>query len=501
MLQILTVGICNAQDILSNQQHNSSNQIISNAFLNNNAAVIPYLDYKNIADFEISADIIDGELGVLENGTSIQKLNIKIGSIKNLTENDISWGGMSYQSGVKDNVMMNESSDYDMVYPYVMCDTLGGDDMKFEIYSFNLGYARRLSRFTVGGEFDYRAQKGYRAIDPRPNNTTSHLILKLGSTYALNNKYAVGIGGEYELYKQSNSLTFHSEVSNPRIVQLQGLGSENTMLSSKYSTYLFDGMRYGANLSYFSTEKKGIKAQFAYKKYHLEKQLPEQLYLTVNDVYEDMLSGTIAYQFEDGYFSSAIKLEAQHKIRKGIEYRFNLSDSNIYDVVSSSQKYNHSYQDMALSGYLERDLNKRFNLSIEPSIGLVNSIEENYSYNRELSYTQLYETLSVKAKYSTDKSIFIVKPSISASQNLSKNLDLDGLYSWQTSYQVITSNYNYYTLNSFKYMLSVEYLQQINSKISTKLSINGYYTNFAPVTVGESQFRNKGGAVSLALLF
>jgi hypothetical protein len=40
-------------------------------------------------------------------------------------------------------MLWNENADYDVIYPYVAADSIGGD-MKFENYTFSGGYAKSL---------------------------------------------------------------------------------------------------------------------------------------------------------------------------------------------------------------------------------------------------------------------------------------------------------------------------------------------------------------------
>ena len=50
------------------------------------------------------------------------------------------WGNAYYHNGERKNVQWNESADYELIYPYVMADTIGGD-IKSETYFFEGGYA------------------------------------------------------------------------------------------------------------------------------------------------------------------------------------------------------------------------------------------------------------------------------------------------------------------------------------------------------------------------
>lgn len=77
------------------------------------------------------------------------------------------WGEARYKNGKKTGRRWNETSDYLLLYPYVMGDTVGGD-LKSEQYYFSGGYAYRKGSYTIGAEGSYGADIEYRNADPRP---------------------------------------------------------------------------------------------------------------------------------------------------------------------------------------------------------------------------------------------------------------------------------------------------------------------------------------------
>ena len=100
------------------------------------------------------------------------------------------WGQAYYRNGVKRNVVWNETSDYDWVYPYVLGDSVGGD-LRCEEYYFAGGYAREYARVTWGGTLDYRAAVEFRNIDPRPKNVVGELNASLGISLRTKTHYGI----------------------------------------------------------------------------------------------------------------------------------------------------------------------------------------------------------------------------------------------------------------------------------------------------------------------
>ena len=101
------------------------------------------------------------------------------------------WGNARYTTGKETGVVWNETADFELLYPYVMADSFGGD-LSLQEYAFTGGYSGRAGKFTWGIEGSYRAALEYRNRDPRPKNIVSDLDFAGGGSVRLG-KYVVGI--------------------------------------------------------------------------------------------------------------------------------------------------------------------------------------------------------------------------------------------------------------------------------------------------------------------
>ena len=101
------------------------------------------------------------------------------------------WGNARYTTGKETGVVWNETADFELLYPYVMADSIGGD-LSLQEYAFTGGYSGRARKFTWGIEGSYRAALEYRNRDPRPKNIVSDLDFAGGGSVRLD-KYVVGI--------------------------------------------------------------------------------------------------------------------------------------------------------------------------------------------------------------------------------------------------------------------------------------------------------------------
>ncbi len=59
------------------------------------------------------------------------------------------FAGADYTNGTQRNVRWNSTSDYRLLYPYILADSIGGD-LKQEQYHFYGGYTRMDGRFNYG---------------------------------------------------------------------------------------------------------------------------------------------------------------------------------------------------------------------------------------------------------------------------------------------------------------------------------------------------------------
>ena len=67
------------------------------------------------------------------------------------------WGTAHYGNSKTHHVRYNETTDFDLLYPYVMADTIGGGVSRKETYDFLGGFAYHKRRWTVGVEGRYTA--------------------------------------------------------------------------------------------------------------------------------------------------------------------------------------------------------------------------------------------------------------------------------------------------------------------------------------------------------
>jgi len=140
-------------------------------------------------------------------------------------------GNVSYERGVKRAVTGNNSSDWLLLAPYVMTDTVGGDLQK-EQYRFYARYSARPGRhFLYGVHLSYRALHEYREVDPRPRNVTNDLLLGFSAGWR-GSQYALAAQLSYRKYHQISNVAFYNPLGyNTAVFHSYGPGRYNTRFS------------------------------------------------------------------------------------------------------------------------------------------------------------------------------------------------------------------------------------------------------------------------------
>lgn len=166
------------------------------------------------------------------------------------------WGNAYYVNGSTRNVLYNETTDLELLYPYLMADSVGGKTSQ-EYYYFMGGFSYPLGKkWTIGAEGEYTARMEYRTRDPRPKNLTGDLRAKVGVSYLLSGLHSIGAAVTARKYKQTNELKLYNEVSVPTIYHLTGLGNDYYRFRGVNTSTYYKGYGVGGMLTYSQKDQK-----------------------------------------------------------------------------------------------------------------------------------------------------------------------------------------------------------------------------------------------------
>lgn len=337
------------------------------------------------------------------------------------------WGKASYENARVRNVYWNETSDWQLLYPYLMADSVGGD-MNKEAYSFAGGYAGRKNRFTWGAYLSYEATVSYRGIDPRPKNITSSLSLSLGGSYQFNDSYAVDVSVTGEKYKQSNELKFYSELGASKVYHLTGLGMHYVRFAgNNYETY-YNGYTWLGSLGIHTLRDSGWSAVARFRYFSFGKIISSLNELPMADVNEYEVSAESSYKaVVSGRGSWGIKLEGGYIDRVGTENIFGDAAAAVYPQIASACQYNSGMWRCVLSGFYENGALKNLSYGVMPRL-YSQGIEMSYVYpTRHLIVNRLGAGVSSYLAYICGRSLLRFEAGASYESSLRSSLQADVL--------------------------------------------------------------------------
>lgn len=139
-------------------------------------------------------------------------------------------GFAAYERGVDRNVRWTDVRDVELLYPYLLADSLGGD---YHSESYKLGGSWSLFHKNVwyGLRGNYRGEVAFRPRDPRPENTVSELTLNPGTLFTLGKWYG-GAFFSYTFYKQHVSVRIEEPSRKDQFFILKGMGLYDYLFST-----------------------------------------------------------------------------------------------------------------------------------------------------------------------------------------------------------------------------------------------------------------------------
>jgi hypothetical protein len=248
------------------------------------------------------------------------------------------WGTAGYTNGVIRDVTYNETSDIDLIYPYVTADEVGGD-FNAERYSFSGGYADRHGRIAWGCSLSYIAGMYYRTVDPRPGNTTGKLDINAGIALNVLRDYYIGLAGAYRKYRQTCDLEFMSELGDATVYHFTGLGNSYARFTGTgYSNY-YNGNRYAARLSLLPAGRSGLSLDAEVSRFTFDHILKDLNRLPLASAWHNELNIHAAWRTVAAAHSWGVKAEGTVYRRHGTENIFGDAVTGTYPQIGALEMY------------------------------------------------------------------------------------------------------------------------------------------------------------------
>lgn len=248
------------------------------------------------------------------------------------------WGQADYVNGRTRDIRFCESSDFDVIAPYAMADTVGGTT-RHETCHFMGGFSWPVGRFNIGAEGEYTAVMAYRTKDPRPKNLTGDLRAKVGASYLLTDNSLAGIALSARKYKQTNEVEIYNEVSMPVIYHLTGLGMDYYRFRGDYTGTYYEGWAWGGMATFTERDNQGLFAHVGYERSDIDKIISSLNQLPMSTLVTHDASTVIGYSLDCGRASYGAAAFADMEVRNGTENVFGTAQDNIFPKIAEATQY------------------------------------------------------------------------------------------------------------------------------------------------------------------
>ncbi len=307
-----------------------------------------------------------------------------------ISANLSAWGNASYRKGTRHNVLLSENTDYHIIHPMAVADSIGGDK-KSEQYAFLAGFAYQGQQANIGLQISYSSTSEYRDIDPRPKADAIEAYIHIGGNLHLNNSHHIGLFASLRKYAQDLSLKFFNVYKETTtIYHLQGLGTHYTRFSGVYDATEYRGRGIAAGLTYQSP----INITLQFKRMHTEKSLDDLQNAVISETLVNSLALTLSRQSHLRHWRTTSSLHANLSLNKLTQNIYDDGTSN-YHLLSSRTPYSHQTSQLtlalsALSPNTSRTTNNNNNaILLNLSLTHLTSREEETDYHNLLQHSSL----------------------------------------------------------------------------------------------------------------
>ena len=348
---------------------------------------------------------------VIQEGDGLIQGSFNAESFLTLDRNSAVSGNVSYERGQKKNVVWNETSDFDLLSPYVLLDSLGGNLQK-EQYSFSGAYSKKGENLIWMLKGGYRALHEYRTIDPRPRNITSDMNVR-GSVGHTFRKYTLMAAAGYRRYQQSQGVEFVSPVgANTNLFHGTGLGNDfvrfestGTYSNTRYKGYGLDG---GILLRSASGNiDAGMNGSF----FSVTRHLTSQNEAPITVLYTRKVNAFASWKiFTEKKFNAALIGDVTYRRKDGDENVIDNTHTGDYERLMALRMYANNDLDAVLKAVIRKSDDER-RLTLEPFTRFAYESEK-YMYPQSSTFVASI-TGGMEAGFARKKNTWIIDGKIS----------------------------------------------------------------------------------------
>ncbi|MFT3904597.1 MAG: hypothetical protein QM727_15605 [Niabella sp.] len=419
-----------------------------------------------------------------QSGSGSKGFTVTSNSFKKLQTNLTLWGSASYENKKIRKISYNESLDYDIIYPYAMVDTVGGD-LSSETYYFNGGLLKSFKKINIGFEGAYTGALAYRQRDPRPENTSSKIDVSLALSKEMYRDYVLAVDLKGSTYHQKNLLRFASNLGAPNIYHDAGLGAYNDLLDGTNMGSIFNGDNKGVLLSFAPENRQGIMFTAGFDQLVIRKRL-NSVVANIGKLTENKFHAAIGYLLQHDETSYLFKIFGSVKQRESLEANFSNRGSSIGLVkISESKRFTHDEAEAGIEINGQRSLNKQ-QLSV-----LIRSFvtENNFKYinpNRKLDATNWVNLLQLNYLVPLKNNLLTTSVWFDYHRNMKTSHYWPDVNQGHTFYNMLNQMQAYYSREFYGLGASVRMDIPTKNQLGLFVQMQGGYKNFQPALNGDA---------------
>lgn len=297
-------------------------------------------------------------------------------------------GSASFSFGKIRDIRWNNSADFDLVGPYVLGDSVGGD-LQRKSYRFSGMYAGVRGSWSWGADGSYRATIDYRDRDPRDRIIVSDLHIGAGGSYLFSAiGYRLGANVRMRVYNQTADLTFYNPMNDIRTYALTGLGSIYPRFSGNSSqNTAYSGIGWTGGMQFLPAEEKrwNFSGEIHAAGIRISQVLRDFNNLTLTSTSNLNLGARFGIIRNLKDFSGGLRISGEYRTKNGTENLFGASSGNNYEVIGKRDNYSRTDWRITLELPLEWEIAAVNRLSFVPAAGMAGRSEKLHSPARRLA--------------------------------------------------------------------------------------------------------------------
>lgn len=324
---------------------------------------------------------------LLEKGDGHSAIEAKTTAYIRLSNHTTVWGKASYTTKRTNNIRWNSTSDYDLLAPYVLADTVGGNTLG-ERYMFSGGYSTSIGKWYVGAEMLFRAEQEWRKRDPRMRGIVSDLTVKLGTTYKVTDNYQIGAALSGNIYKQSNDVDLYNEQGGAAQYIMTGLGTYYKRFSGFASDINFKGSGATLLLSVLPITQHGFYGNIMFESNRYKRISNEYNSLPLTTLYNNNVAATMGFRNKGTKSLWTTFIHYAFDCQHGDEHIAGNAIAGVYPVLADLTMYK-QYRTTTYVGAMFTALSRN-QWSIGTKFGYISNRSKYVYPSRRLDFSHLF---------------------------------------------------------------------------------------------------------------